>query len=154
MDVLKNSFISIKKENFWSLDKSEFRIPPKLNVQIWDNDKFSLDDYLGETCVCRSWTLFLFLGVSIFNLTYVTGAIELDLLHLINPSKTPEKCSLSMVPDGTTPPQSDQLKSLFDQKSVRGWWPCYMDKDGKRELGVSPAFACISLWCSMTFHHS
>uniref|UniRef100_A0A673LBU6 Myoferlin n=1 Tax=Sinocyclocheilus rhinocerous TaxID=307959 RepID=A0A673LBU6_9TELE len=98
-----------KKEYFWSLDKSEFRIPPKLIVQIWDNDKFSLDDYLG--------------------------AIELDLHHLINPSKTPEKCSLSMVPDGTTPPKSDQLKSLFDQKAVRGWWPCYMDKDGKRELG-------------------
>lgn len=84
--------------------------------------------------------VFLFLGVSIFNLTYITGAIELDLHHLINPSKTPEKCSLSMVPDGTTPPKSDQFKSLFDQKSVRGWWPCYMDKDGKRELGVSPAF--------------
>uniref|UniRef100_A0A671NWW8 Myoferlin-like n=1 Tax=Sinocyclocheilus anshuiensis TaxID=1608454 RepID=A0A671NWW8_9TELE len=98
-----------KKEHFWSLDKSEFRIPPKLIVQIWDNDKFSLDDYLG--------------------------AIELDLHHVINPSKTPEKCSLSMVPDGTTPPKSDQLKSLFDQKAVRGWWPCYMDKDGKRELG-------------------
>uniref|UniRef100_A0A9J8B1N9 Myoferlin n=1 Tax=Cyprinus carpio carpio TaxID=630221 RepID=A0A9J8B1N9_CYPCA len=98
-----------KKEHFWSLDKSEFRIPPKLIVQIWDNDKFSLDDYLG--------------------------AIELDLQHLINPAKTPEKCSLSMVPDGTTPPKSDQFKSLFDQKSVRGWWPCYMDKDGKRELG-------------------
>lgn len=44
-----------------------------------------------------------------------------------------------MVPDGTTPLKSDQLKSLFDQKSVRGWWPCYMDKDGKRELGVSTA---------------
>lgn len=82
----------------------------------------------------------IFLGLCI-NLTYVTGAIELDLDHLINPSKTPEKCSLSMVPDGTTPPKSDQLKSLFDQKSVRGWWPCYMDKDGKRELGVSIANA-------------
>ncbi|XP_077062218.1 myoferlin isoform X6 [Siphateles boraxobius] len=98
-----------KKEHFWNLDKSEFRIPPKLIVQIWDNDKFSLDDYLG--------------------------AIELDLHHLINPSKTPEKCNLSMVPDGTTHPKSDQFKSLFDQKTVRGWWPCYMDKDGKKELG-------------------
>ncbi|XP_039509145.1 myoferlin isoform X4 [Pimephales promelas] len=98
-----------KKEHFWNLDKSEFRIPPKLIVQIWDNDKFSLDDYLG--------------------------AIELDLHHLINPSKTPEKCNLTMVPDGTTHPKSDQFKSLFDQKTVRGWWPCYMDKDGKRELG-------------------
>ncbi len=55
LEVLKYSFFFVKKENFWSLDKSEFRIPPKLIVQIWDNDKFSLDDYLGETCVCRSW---------------------------------------------------------------------------------------------------
>lgn len=36
------------QEHFWSLDKTEFRIPPKLTIQIWDNDKFSLDDYLGE----------------------------------------------------------------------------------------------------------
>lgn len=98
-----------KKEHFWSLDKSEFRIPPKLTVQIWDNDKFSLDDYLG--------------------------AVELDLHHLISPSKSSEKCSLSMLPDGPTHPKSDQYKSLFDQKSVRGWWPCYMEKDGKKELG-------------------
>ncbi|NP_957169.2 myoferlin [Danio rerio] len=98
-----------KKEHFWSLDKSEFRIPPKLTVQIWDNDKFSLDDYLG--------------------------AVELDLHHLISPSKSSEKCSLSMLPDGPAHPKSDQYKSLFDQKSVRGWWPCYMEKDGKKELG-------------------
>lgn len=84
---------------------------------------------------------FTFLGLLVYYLTCVTGAIELDLHHLINPSKTPEKCDLSMVPDGTTHPKSDQFKSLFDQKSVRGWWPCYMDKDGKRELGVSTANA-------------
>lgn len=98
-----------KKEHFWSLDKTEFRIPPKLTVQIWDNDKFSLDDYLG--------------------------AVELDLHHLISPSKSSEKCSLRMLPDGPASQNSDQYKSLFDQKSVRGWWPCYMEKDGKKELG-------------------
>uniref|UniRef100_A0A4W6DL90 Myoferlin n=1 Tax=Lates calcarifer TaxID=8187 RepID=A0A4W6DL90_LATCA len=54
-----------KKEHFWSLDKTEFRIPPKLIVQIWDNDKFSLDDYLGT--------------------------LELDLRDLVAPAKTPEK---------------------------------------------------------------
>lgn len=36
------------QEHFWSLDKTEFRTPPKLTIQIWDNDKFSLDDYLGK----------------------------------------------------------------------------------------------------------
>lgn len=30
----------------------------------------------------------------------------------------------------------DHSKSLFAQKSVRGWWPCYLEKDGKKELGV------------------
>lgn len=45
---MKKIFIFIQ-EHFWNLDKTEFRIPPKLIIQIWDNDKFSLDDYLGET---------------------------------------------------------------------------------------------------------
>ncbi|KAL6039288.1 hypothetical protein STEG23_011201 [Scotinomys teguina] len=36
-----------KKEHFWSIDQTEFRVPPRLIIQIWDNDKFSLDDYLG-----------------------------------------------------------------------------------------------------------
>lgn len=39
------------KDHFWNLDKTEFRIPPKMMVQIWDNDKFSLDDYLGKRTV-------------------------------------------------------------------------------------------------------
>lgn len=39
------------QEHFWNLDKTEFRIPPKLTIQIWDNDKFSLDDYLGKTAL-------------------------------------------------------------------------------------------------------
>lgn len=37
-----------KKEHFWSLDPTELSIPPILNLQIWDNDKFSPDDFLGE----------------------------------------------------------------------------------------------------------
>lgn len=36
------------QEHFWNLDKTERRFPPKLIIQIWDNDKFSLDDYLGD----------------------------------------------------------------------------------------------------------
>uniref|UniRef100_A0A9J7ZEV5 Myoferlin like n=1 Tax=Cyprinus carpio carpio TaxID=630221 RepID=A0A9J7ZEV5_CYPCA len=94
-----------RKEHFWNLDKTEFRIPPKLIIQIWDNDKFSLDDYLGT--------------------------VELDMLHLIPPAKTPEKCSLSMLNQtgkNLTP------TSLFSQKSVRGWWPCAMEEDGKKIL--------------------
>ncbi|XP_029933511.1 myoferlin-like isoform X2 [Myripristis murdjan] len=100
-----------KKEHFWSLDKTEFRIPPKLIVQIWDNDKFSLDDYLGT--------------------------LELDLRNLIPPAKTPEKCTLEMMEalDAGAPHKSEHAKSLFAQQSVRGWWPCSIEQDGKKVLG-------------------
>ncbi|KAM9837553.1 myoferlin-like [Aulostomus maculatus] len=100
-----------KKEHFWSLDKTEFRIPPKLVVQIWDNDKFSMDDYLGT--------------------------LELDLRDLVPPAKTPEKCSLSMMDDVEIGARHkrEHAKSLFAQQSVRGWWPCSIEQDGKKVLG-------------------
>ncbi|XP_058476456.1 myoferlin-like [Solea solea] len=100
-----------KKEHFWSLDKTEFRIPPKLIVQIWDNDKFSLDDYLGT--------------------------LELDLRDLVAPAKTPEKCSLEMmdVINREAPSKMENAKSLFAQQSVRGWWPCSIEQDGQKALG-------------------
>ena len=36
-----------KKEHFYSLTKAEKRLPPILTMQIWDNDLFSPDDFLG-----------------------------------------------------------------------------------------------------------
>ena len=35
------------------------------------------------------------------------------------------------------PHKTEQAKSLFAQQSVRGWWPCSIEKDGKKALGVS-----------------
>lgn len=101
--------IVAKKEHFWSIDQTEFRVPPRLIVQIWDNDKFSLDDYLGF--------------------------LELDLHRAIIPAKSPEKCSLDMIPDlKAMDPLKVKTASLFEQKSMRGWWPCYADKDGSRVM--------------------
>ena len=45
----KMLMVCLYQNRFWNLDKTEFRIPPKMNIQIWDNDKFSLDDYLGQS---------------------------------------------------------------------------------------------------------
>ncbi|KAH0521359.1 Myoferlin [Microtus ochrogaster] len=103
--------IVAKKEHFWSIDQTEFRVPPRLIIQIWDNDKFSLDDYLGF--------------------------LELDLHHTIIPAKSAEKCSLDMIPDlKAMDPLKAKTASLFEQKSMKGWWPCYMDKDGARVMAV------------------
>ncbi|XP_051002362.1 myoferlin [Acomys russatus] len=98
-----------KKEHFWSIDQTEFRVPPRLIIQIWDNDKFSLDDYLGF--------------------------LELDLHHTIMPAKSSEKCNLDMIPDlKAMDPLKAKTASLFEQKSMKGWWPCYADKDGSRVM--------------------
>ncbi|XP_069756648.1 myoferlin-like [Narcine bancroftii] len=98
-----------KKENFWSLDKTEFRTPPKLFIQIWDNDKFSMDDYLG--------------------------VLELNLNSTISPAKTAKGCDLGMLPDPKDmSAKSPNVSSLFSQKSINGWWPCVQEKDGKRIL--------------------
>lgn len=45
--VYMQNYSLCPQEHFWSLDKGESKVPPKLTVQIWDNDKFSFDDYLG-----------------------------------------------------------------------------------------------------------
>ncbi|XP_034355045.1 myoferlin isoform X1 [Arvicanthis niloticus] len=101
--------IVAKKEHFWSIDQTEFRVPPRLIIQIWDNDKFSLDDYLGF--------------------------LELDLHHAIIPAKSSEKCNLDMIPDlKAMDPLKAKTASLFEQKSMKGWWPCYADKDGARVM--------------------
>ncbi|XP_004838576.1 myoferlin isoform X4 [Heterocephalus glaber] len=98
-----------KKEHFWSIDQTEFRVPPRLIIQIWDNDKFSLDDYLGF--------------------------LELDLHHTIIPAKSSDKCNLDMILDfKAVNPLKTKTVSLFEQKSMKGWWPCYADKDGCRVM--------------------
>lgn len=80
-------------------------------IQIWDNDKFSLDDYLGF--------------------------LELDLHRTIIPAKSSEKCNLDMIPDlKAMNPLKVKTASLFEQKSMKGWWPCYADKDGSRVMAV------------------
>ncbi|XP_064199854.1 dysferlin isoform X3 [Anguilla rostrata] len=92
-----------KKEHFWSLDKAESKIPPKITIQIWDNDKFSFDDYLG--------------------------CVEMDLNHMLRPAKTAQKCGLELLSQA-----QEKLVSLFEQKTVKGWWPCVCESNGEKIL--------------------
>ncbi len=36
-----------KKESMFSWDETEYKIPGRLNLQVWDADHFSADDFLG-----------------------------------------------------------------------------------------------------------
>uniref|UniRef100_A0A8C5JGA0 Dysferlin n=1 Tax=Junco hyemalis TaxID=40217 RepID=A0A8C5JGA0_JUNHY len=106
MDLLPPwNFLAPPEEHFWSLDKTENKIPPQLILQIWDNDKFSFDDYLGS--------------------------IQMDLNRMPKPAKTAEKCSLDLVDDSLS---SGRSVSLFEQKTVKGWWPCLAEQNQQKIL--------------------
>uniref|UniRef100_A0A8C0X510 C2 domain-containing protein n=1 Tax=Castor canadensis TaxID=51338 RepID=A0A8C0X510_CASCN len=94
-----------KKDAFWRLDKTESKIPARVVFQIWDNDKFSFDDFLGS--------------------------LQLDLNRMPKPAKTAEKCSLDQLDDTFHP---ERFVSLFEQKTVKGWWPCVAEECEKRIL--------------------
>nr|XP_054765598.1 myoferlin-like [Lytechinus pictus] len=96
-----------KKEHFWSVSETETRVPATLVIQIWDNDKFSADDFIGT--------------------------LELDLNRMMSPIKKVQSCTIERLPEGDDPSPN---MSLFERKRVKGWWPCYNveGEDGKKKL--------------------
>ncbi|XP_035946138.1 otoferlin isoform X4 [Halichoerus grypus] len=82
-----------KKESMFSWDETEYKIPARLTLQIWDADHFSADDFLG--------------------------AIELDLNRFPRGAKTAKLCTMEMAMGEVDVP----LVSIFKQKRVKGWWP-------------------------------
>ncbi|XP_058234536.1 otoferlin isoform X1 [Hemibagrus wyckioides] len=82
-----------KKESLFSWDETEYKIPARLTLQVWDADHFSADDFLG--------------------------AIELDLNRFPRGAKSSKLCSLDMIINEQDLPTI----SIFKQKRVKGWWP-------------------------------
>ena len=46
--VAEQKIVVSKKESVLSWDETEFRLPARLTLQVWDADHFSADDFLGE----------------------------------------------------------------------------------------------------------
>uniref|UniRef100_A0A8C7D4M8 Otoferlin n=1 Tax=Oncorhynchus kisutch TaxID=8019 RepID=A0A8C7D4M8_ONCKI len=82
-----------KKESMFAWDETEYKIPARLNLQVWDADHFSADDFLG--------------------------AIELDLNRFPRGAKTAKQCSINMVLNEKDIP----MVSIFKQMRIKGWWP-------------------------------
>lgn len=62
------------------------------------------------------------------------GSLQLDLNRMPKPAKTAEKCSLDLLDDTFHP---EWFVSLFEQKTVKGWWPCVAEEGEKQVLAVS-----------------
>ncbi|XP_061563488.1 otoferlin isoform X8 [Cololabis saira] len=91
--MAEEKIVISKKESMFSWDETEYKIPPRLTMQVWDADHFSADDFLG--------------------------AIELDLNRFPRGAKTAKQCSLEMIRNEQDLPTI----SIFKQKRVKGWWP-------------------------------
>ncbi|XP_077991096.1 otoferlin-like isoform X2 [Glandiceps talaboti] len=90
---LEEKVVYWKKESEYALDKTEYKLPPRLNLQVWDADAFSANDILGS--------------------------MVLDLNRFPRGAKDSKKCTLKMLKrDGSVP-----MVSLFKLKKTRGWWP-------------------------------
>uniref|UniRef100_A0A3Q3G455 Otoferlin n=1 Tax=Kryptolebias marmoratus TaxID=37003 RepID=A0A3Q3G455_KRYMA len=68
--MAEEKIVISKKESMFAWDETEYKIPPRLNLQVWDADHFSADDFL---------------------------AIELDLNRFPRGAKTPKQCTIEMV---------------------------------------------------------
>lgn len=47
--TLQKEVVYKKKESFFSLEETTFRQPAVLVLQVWDYDRISANDFLGET---------------------------------------------------------------------------------------------------------
>jgi hypothetical protein len=87
-----------------------------LNLQIWDNDKFSADDFIGQ--------------------------ISLNLNNMVKPVTDSDKCGLHQLEDisfnSLKRDDKDAKISLFEQRRMKGWLPCFAfnKKTNKREIAV------------------
>lgn len=112
------------------------KFPPKLIIQVWDNDIFSPDDFLGKVL---AWGLgprdreLLADGISLG-----LGVLELDLCDMPLPAQHAKLCSVRMMDTDSMWPHflQHQRFSLFKKKAVTGWWPCQVLENGKWRLSV------------------
>ncbi|XP_033011708.1 fer-1-like protein 6 [Lacerta agilis] len=82
-----------KRENIFSLEKTERKIPAELVLQVWDFERLSSDDFLGS--------------------------LEMNLNGFPRAAKSAKACDINMV----MATSEENKISIFQQKRVRGWWP-------------------------------
>ena len=55
----ENVMIVKKKEHFYSLTETEHYLLPVLTIQVWVNDTFTPDDFIGEQLMHEACVLYI-----------------------------------------------------------------------------------------------
>ena len=98
---IEQEIVINEKEHFWKLDGTEKRVEPELVVQIWDNDQFLPDEFIGS--------------------------LELKLNSFYKPARYAVSAGLG---DVTPRDDFSNADNLFKRKRMRGWWPLVKVPDG------------------------
>jgi len=94
--IAEEKCVITKKESVFSWDETEFKVPPRLNLQVWDADHFSADDFLGS--------------------------LTFDLTRFPRGAKTSNKCTLNLASEDDESSNLPMI-SMFKQRRIKGWWP-------------------------------
>ena len=114
----EEKIVITRKESMFSWDETVSKIPPRLNLQVWDADSFSKDDFLG--------------------------AITLDLNKFPRGARSAALCTLDMLrTDGSVP-----TINLFKMKRTKGWWPfSAKNVNNEQLLQVHRKMKNLELYC-------
>ncbi|XP_013363386.1 PREDICTED: fer-1-like protein 6 isoform X2 [Chinchilla lanigera] len=95
----EKQMVITKRENIFSLEKTECKTPVVLVLQVWDFERLSSDDFLGS--------------------------LEMNLNSFPRAAKSAKACDLSKFENAS----EESKISIFQQKRVRGWWPFAKSKE-------------------------
>ncbi|KAK0429500.1 hypothetical protein QR680_011409 [Steinernema hermaphroditum] len=135
--------ITVYKRTRLFRKKIEEKVEPILVVQIWDNNKFKKDKYIGQ--------------LKLNLLSFEEGQMESEDMPNVFYEKDKKRCccvrlssfcvrtrcctkrrrkaKLQLPRAPIYVPRKVDSTSLFDQKSVRGWWPCLTDDLPEEQVG-------------------
>jgi len=120
-----NLDLSPPQEHFYSLTKTEKHLLPRLTLQVWYNDLFNPDDFLGKRgkyrleqepmCLYREG----FWGSHFSSPSPSPGTLDINLCAMPEPARSASACSLDQLPEEAGEGEKAREVKLVDSSRRR-----------------------------------